>query len=86
MENNVLESDEIFKLTQEKARLESELEFLTKQNRSKTQLIGKIQTIEDGITKEFIIFLSFIIGLYYIVTKYIYISSSSSYLLIFTYK
>jgi hypothetical protein len=68
LENNVLESDEIFKLTQEKARLESELEFLRKQNRSKTQLIGKIQTIEDGITKEFIIFLSFIIGLFLSIT------------------
>ena len=58
-----LKSDEIFKLSQEKNILQANLNLL-KQNPTKTQLIGKIMTTKAGMTKELIIFLSFLIGLF----------------------
>ena len=57
-------SDEIFQLSQEKDNLQLELEFLMQQNPIKTQLIGKIVTIDAGIKKGSIIFVSFILGLF----------------------
>ena len=72
MESNVLDSDKIFKLLQEKDRLKTELEFLMKQNSTDTQLLKEIETVAAVIKKELIIFLNFIFGLFLsIVTVFI---------------
>ena len=55
---------ELLKLSQEKNRLELELEFLMQKNPTNTQLIGKIVTKPVNSKKELIIFSSFIIGLF----------------------
>jgi capsular polysaccharide biosynthesis protein len=55
---------EIFALSKEKDRLELELEFLMKQNLTKTQKVGEILTDDVSTKKEVIILLSFIFGLF----------------------
>jgi tetrahydromethanopterin S-methyltransferase subunit G len=57
-------SDEVLTLSQEKNRLDSELEFLMNQNPTSTQLIGKILGNNISTKKEVIILLSFIFGLF----------------------
>jgi capsular polysaccharide biosynthesis protein len=64
MESNVVEAEKIFKLLQEKDRLELELEFLMNQNPTSTQLIGEIVTNTIDSKKELIILVSFIFGLF----------------------
>ena len=64
LESNDLVSDEVFKLSQEKDKLELELEFLTNQNPNSTQLIGEIVIRDISTKKELIILLSFIFGLF----------------------
>jgi LPS O-antigen subunit length determinant protein (WzzB/FepE family) len=68
LSDDYLQTEEILKLSQveipHKDSFELELEFLMQQNPIKTQLIGKIVTIDAGIKKGSIIFVSFILGLF----------------------
>ena len=59
-----LKSDEVFKLSQEKDRLELELEFLMNQHPTTSQLIGEIVIKKISLNKGLIILLSIIFGLF----------------------
>jgi uncharacterized protein involved in exopolysaccharide biosynthesis len=63
-ENEYIESNFIFTLSQEKNALELELELLMKDKPLKTKLVGEIMTVNFKPNRLFLIFLSLIFGLF----------------------
>jgi hypothetical protein len=63
-ENEYIESNFIFTLSQEKNALELELELLMKEKPLKTKLVGEIMTVNFKPNRLFLIFLSLIFGLF----------------------